>query len=545
MILRSLTPPFLAVCLFLAAPLLAQRPLPGTPTIDTPDFGPLPKEIEFPYDRSIMVLIPGGVYRVGDPSEPFEVRLGSFYIDKYEMSIERYMDVQQRASIGVPRVPSNKALREEGRPASSITWYDAEGYAKTVRKALPTEAEWMAAAQGPNAQLYPWGNSLRQNNLALGRGSYGATDKVEAIPGDVSPMGVHGMASNVSEWVADWYERDYRSVLAGQTDPTGPPSGQSKVVRGSNYVRGEGAYTDRYPSIANQVRDEIGFRTVYRVQAKPDETPTPTPPPTPTPTPKPDEVASAIQSQILSLFQDPASPPPAGLRVSRSSGVPLKFQNRTPLNVRLGFVDLESARLQGFPQEMTPMSSSRVRVPSGGVFRLFGYSPDAPDAGVVDLGSINSASEPVVVILPGTFNALISADGETTMPSPVRSARQHYHGKYTSMWNEFQIYNAAPYPIEVRLGPKAVPFEPMATQRINPGESLFLDDFPGTTYSVYAQYAAVSEDTAAPEPFQIKVLPGADHRAMIVAPNEASEERVRVITRQLPPLMGQVLELRP
>jgi formylglycine-generating enzyme required for sulfatase activity len=83
---------------------------------------------------------------------------------------------------------------------------------------------------------------------------------VGAHPAGRSPFGVHDMAGNAAEWVADWYAEGFRR---GDTrNPQGPPAGQSKVVRGGGrFDPGPRiAVTRRYHASPDQRLEDIGFR---------------------------------------------------------------------------------------------------------------------------------------------------------------------------------------------------------------------------------------------------------------------------------------------
>jgi iron(II)-dependent oxidoreductase len=60
------------------------------------------------------------------------------------------------------------------------------------------------------------------------------TTPVGSHGGGVSPHGVHDMAGNVAEWVADWFESGYYR-RAPARNPRGPDTGKAGIVRGGSW----------------------------------------------------------------------------------------------------------------------------------------------------------------------------------------------------------------------------------------------------------------------------------------------------------------------
>ena len=93
------------------------------------------------------------------PAHP--VYLDAFYIDKYEVTVERYAAflIEQK-----PERPFKWREAMDGaqgrKPVIGIDWYDAKEYCEWSGRRLPSEAEWEKAARGADQRTYPWGEDL-------------------------------------------------------------------------------------------------------------------------------------------------------------------------------------------------------------------------------------------------------------------------------------------------------------------------------------------------------------------------------------------------
>ena len=181
----------------------------------------------------------------------------------------------------------------DDHPVVCVSWHDATefcrwlGYREGRRYRLPTEAEWEHACRAGTKTVYHWGDppadGLGWCNVAdqtlKQEFADGASPSVlfpwsdgylfTAPVGRFRPnaFGLHDMHGNVLEFCRDWYGPDYDQV-GPATDPTGPASGEFRVLRGgdwSSYPKGcrsAQRYRDR-PSIRCT---NLGFRVVLDLE---------------------------------------------------------------------------------------------------------------------------------------------------------------------------------------------------------------------------------------------------------------------------------------
>lgn len=164
----------------------------------------------------------------------------------------------------------------DDHPVVCVGWSDAVAFCKwlsgkthrTVR--LPSEAEWEYACRAGTQTIFSWGDTLEE-----GKGLCNVADKTakkrfgrwRIFPWEdghvfTSPVGsykpnafgLYDMHGNVWEWCGDWYARNY--AKAGKVDPTGPATGEDRVIRG-------GSWMSSPPFVRSAYRRECDMRGFY------------------------------------------------------------------------------------------------------------------------------------------------------------------------------------------------------------------------------------------------------------------------------------------
>jgi formylglycine-generating enzyme required for sulfatase activity len=220
-------------------------------------------------DGAPALRVPRGVFTMGDDENAprREIYTDGFYIDKFEVTAGRYAGFMK--ATGPIRPPEGwdeiDLARGAQLPVTGVDWHDAQAYCRWAGKRLPTEAEWEKAARGDDGRLYPWGDETpspeRANFANSSPKAYdGGLTPAGAHPAGRSPFGVHDMAGNAAEWVADWYAEGM--ARADTRNPQGPQTGKARVVRGGGrFDPGERmAATRRYYASPHQRSEDIGFR---------------------------------------------------------------------------------------------------------------------------------------------------------------------------------------------------------------------------------------------------------------------------------------------
>lgn len=231
--------------------------------------------IKKPFDEIEMIFVEGGTFEMGNEDDVLGIQrhevnpdvLHSVSLNSFNMSRFEITQSQWKSIIG--GTPSN--FKDcDNCPVEFVNWYDVQEFirklnSKTGRNyRLPTEAEWEYAANGGNKSkgyIYSGSNELSSVAWFKQNSDCKTHDIGTKEPNE---LGIYDMTGNVSEWCSDWHG-SYNSM--NQNNPTGALTGQSRVVRGSNWA------ADSYNNLNSQrgwshplsKRPNLGFRLVLPV----------------------------------------------------------------------------------------------------------------------------------------------------------------------------------------------------------------------------------------------------------------------------------------
>lgn len=240
------------------------------------------------------VLIPKGTFQMGcsrndnrcgmdeGRSSGTTVVVPAFSIDRYEVTVADYTRCIKQGACTRPKDYArnkycNTGAKGRGNyPVNCVDWPQARDYCGWVGKRLPSEAEWEKAARGGTKTRYPWGESVTCNQAILDdKQTIGSVpDEGDGCGEDrtwpvgsrpANPVGLYDMHGNVSEWVANWYQRNAITHVYARGDLTGPAQGKQRVVRGGSWDEDpqnlRSSYRNTKPPVSgDSVYGSIGFR---------------------------------------------------------------------------------------------------------------------------------------------------------------------------------------------------------------------------------------------------------------------------------------------
>ncbi len=177
-----------------------------------------------PAGSFMMGCSPGDTQCKNDEYPRHQVNISAFMLAETEITQTQY----EAAMAGNPSYH-----RCDACPVESVSWEDARQMCEKIGGRLPTEAEWEYAARADTDTPYYCGSdSACVTDIAwYNENASGVTQPV----GQLSPndFGLFDTLGNVAEWIADFYDEDYY-ITSPLNDPTGPESGERKVVRGGS-----------------------------------------------------------------------------------------------------------------------------------------------------------------------------------------------------------------------------------------------------------------------------------------------------------------------
>jgi formylglycine-generating enzyme required for sulfatase activity len=226
-------------------------------------------------DGSVLDFVPAGSFTMGSnlPDAPqHTVSLGDYWIYKTEVTNSMYAFCVSVGACAPPAQALGAPVYDNpvyaNYPVVGVTWDMAANYCSWIGGSLPTEAQWEKAARGSDGEQYPWGSADPSCDVGNFAGCVGALTDVTKYADGASFYGVLDMAGNVFEWVNDFYGENYYNDAPAE-NPTGPDSGEFRVVRSSSFETdfGQAALAIRHPAGNAYHNRDLGFRCVVQKPA--------------------------------------------------------------------------------------------------------------------------------------------------------------------------------------------------------------------------------------------------------------------------------------
>jgi formylglycine-generating enzyme required for sulfatase activity len=239
------------------------------------------------------VKIPAGCFQMGQspmekrllirgtPSDDYEkyfsdeVPQHQVCVDEFWMGIHEVTQKEWQKVMGFDPAVFQENLEN---PVEMVSWDDAQLFIDKINELnntsefrLPTEAEWEYAARAGTTTMYSTGDTITSSQSNFnGSIPFGLNlrDQYRKSPTPVgsfpaNAFGLYDMHGNVWEWCNDWYKSDYYQQSPPK-NPSGPETGQMKVLRGGSWFRYSGHVRSatRYKNKSVGQYADTGFRLV-------------------------------------------------------------------------------------------------------------------------------------------------------------------------------------------------------------------------------------------------------------------------------------------
>jgi formylglycine-generating enzyme required for sulfatase activity len=229
------------------------------------------------------------VGRADDEDQHEVVLTRDFYLGKHLVTQQQYTAIMGTNPSQFSPTGADKdkvgGLDTQLFPVERVSWEDAVQYCEKLTEKeksqgrsyrLPTEAEWEYACRAGTTTPFSFGKELN-GKQANCDGNYpygtevkgprlGRTSPVGSYP--ANPWGLFDMHGNVRQWCSDYYSKEYDQRSA--KDPTGPPQGTIRVLRGGSWddfpKNCRSAYRDSYSQTPRSAY--CGFRLVLVLKGR-------------------------------------------------------------------------------------------------------------------------------------------------------------------------------------------------------------------------------------------------------------------------------------
>lgn len=193
-----------------------------------PDWPPRYDDRVNPRDGQTYLWMPPGAFTMGVSKGDEEAEDDEYPAHRVTLTRGFWIGQTPVAVGAYARFEGKQPEEHPERPQANVSWHDAKTFCEYDGMRLPTEAEWEYTARGGTTG--PRYGELNAVDWHTGN-SYGRQHPLRGRP--ANPWGLYDALGTVWEWVADWYGGYSGEPVA---DPTGPPKGDLRVVRGGSIL---------------------------------------------------------------------------------------------------------------------------------------------------------------------------------------------------------------------------------------------------------------------------------------------------------------------